>query len=106
MRLRSRIPILVAALPLATALVQCGVLKCISGTDTVDLRRATIRRMNVALRKADQTICPREQVQVGVFMTAIPEGGKEEKTYETWAGRGAVNKNDHLDFNDFTFQSD
>jgi hypothetical protein len=106
MRLRFRIPILVAALPLATALVQCGVLNRISGTDTVDLRRATIRRMNVALRKADQTICPREQVQVGVFMTAIPEGGKDEKTYETWAGRGAVNKNDHLDFNDFTFQSD
>jgi hypothetical protein len=103
MRRRSTLPVLV---PLTLALVQCSVLNRISGTDTVDLRRATIRRMNVALRKTDQTICPREQVQMGVFMTAVPEGGKEEKTYETWAGRGAVNKNDHLDFTDFTFQSD
>jgi len=72
----------------------------------VDLRRAAIRRMNVALRKPEQTVCPRAQVQMGVFMTAVPEGGKEEKTYETWIGRGVVNKNDALDFKDFAFTSD
>jgi hypothetical protein len=91
---------------LALPLAGCVVLDRLGGTDTVDLRRATIRRMNVTLRKPTQTICPREQVQLDVAMTAVPEGGKEEKTYETWAGRGAVNKNDHLDFSDFAFQSD
>jgi hypothetical protein len=101
-RSRATLALVFLALPLAG----CNVLNRISGTDTVDLRRATIRRMNVALRKTDQTVCPREQVQMGVFMTAIPEGGKEEKTYETWVGRGAVNKNDALDFTDFAFQSD
>ena len=105
MPLRHGNPVVVALILLAP-LTACSVINRISGTDTVDLRRATLRRMTVSLRKPEQTICPREQVQMAVFMTAIPEGANEEKTFETWAGRGSVNKNDKLEFTDFTFQSD
>jgi hypothetical protein len=62
--------------------------------------------VTVSLRKESQTVCPREQVQMGVFITAIPDGAKEERTFETWVGRGPVNKNDKLEFTDFTFQSE
>jgi len=102
---RSRIASLLLA-ALAASPLGCNVIGRIQGTDTVDLRGATLRRMTVSLRKTDQTVCPREQVQMGVFITAIPEGGKDERTYETWAGRGSVNKNDKLEFTDFAFQSE
>ena len=99
---------LTALLALASVgpLQGCVVINRLSGTDTVDLSRATLRRMTVSLRKEEQSVCPREQVQLGAFMTAVPEGGKEEKTYETWFGRGNVNKNDKLEFTNFMFQSD
>ena len=44
----------------AVPLGGCNVLTRLSGNDTVDLSRATIRRMTVSLRKPDQSICPRE----------------------------------------------
>ena len=90
----------------AAPLAGCNVLQRLQGTATVDLSRATLRQMTVSLRKEEQTICPREQVQMAVFITAIPEGAKEEATFETWAGRGQVNKNDRLEFTDFAFQSE
>jgi hypothetical protein len=92
-----------AAVPL---LAGCNVLQRLQGTATVDLSRAALRRMTVSLRKEEQTVCPREQVQMAVFITAIPDGAKDETTFETWAGRGQVNKNDRLEFTDFTFQSE
>jgi hypothetical protein len=84
----------------------CQVLNRIGGTATVDMSRATLRRMNVTLRNQEQAVCPREQVQMAVFMTGILEGEKEEKTFETWEGRGEVRKNDRLEFTDFTFTSE
>ncbi len=85
----------------------CVVVQRLGGTATVDLSRAQLRRMTVSLRKPEQTFCPREQVQMAVFITAVPEGGgTDEKTYETYEGRGAVNKNDKLDFASFAFQSE
>ncbi len=94
------------ALATLTSLAGCAVVQRLQGTATVDLSHSTLRRMNVALRKPEQTYCPREQVQMAVFMTAVPEGGTTEKTYETYIGRGAVNKNDRLDFASFAFTSD
>jgi hypothetical protein len=90
---------------LALPLAGCPVLDRLSGNATIDLSRAQLRRMNVQLRKAEQTVCPREQVQLGIFLTAVPENGKDEKTFETWVGRGAVNKNDRLAFTDFSFET-
>jgi hypothetical protein len=101
---RAFIPVaLVAALPAAAG---CVVVQRLNGTATVDLTRAALRRMTVSLRKPEQTFCPREQVQLAVFITAVPDGAKEEKTFETYEGRGDVNKNDKLDFASFTFESD
>jgi hypothetical protein len=92
-------------LPLVALLsTGCPVVARLSGTATVDLSRATLRRMEVSLRKADQTLCPREQTQLAIFMTALMEGAKEPQTFETYVGRGAVNKNDRLDFASFGFE--
>ncbi len=98
----------VAAAALSFAVAGCTVFQHLAGTATVDISRATVRRMTVSLRKDPQaqTICPREQTQLAVFMTVVPEGGRDDVTYETWIGRGSVNKNDRLDFSNFTFQSD
>jgi hypothetical protein len=101
-RLSSFLPVLALAL----SATSCRVIERLNGTDTIDLTRANLRRMTVSLRKEQQTICPREQVQMAVFITAVLDGAKDETTFETWAGRGDVNKNDKLDFTDFTFQSE
>lgn len=106
MPVRSHVAPLSLAAALVLALPACNVVARLRGDDTVDISRATLRRMNVSVRRPDPTICPREQVQMAVFMTVVPEGGKEEKTFETWTGRGAANKNDRLDFGLFTFDSE
>ena len=62
--------------------------------------------MSVDIRKERKTICPREPVQMAIFVDAVLDGEKEKKSLETWAGNGSVNKNDKLDFVDFAFQSD
>jgi len=76
------------------------------GKDTVDLSKADVQSMSVDIRKDRKTICPREQVQMAVFADVILEGEKDKKSYETWAGRGSVNKNDKIDFVDFAFHSE
>jgi len=48
------------SLPLLLSLTSCQVLNRLSGNDTIDLSRATVRQMTVSLRKPEQTICPRE----------------------------------------------
>jgi hypothetical protein len=62
--------------------------------------------MSVDIRKERKTICPREPVQMAVFVEAVLDGDKDKKNIETWAGKGSVNKNDKLDFVEFAFQSD
>jgi hypothetical protein len=103
-RCSARSFVLLAALVSATP--GCGVLNRMSGLDTVDLTRARITTMNVEVRREGKTICPREPVQMAVFLAATREGEKEQKMFETWAGRGQVNKNDKLDFSAFSFQSE
>jgi hypothetical protein len=76
------------------------------GKDTVDLAKADIKSMSVDIRKERKTICPREPVQMAVFVEAILDGDRDKKNIETWAGKGSVNKNDKLDFEGFAFQSD
>lgn len=84
----------------------CHVWNRLWGKDTVDLTKADIKSMSVDIRKERKTICPREQVQMAVFADLIPDGDKEQKSFETWAGRGSVNKNDKIDFVEFAFHSD
>jgi hypothetical protein len=99
--------LLVSCLALgAPALAGCHFLNHLLGKDTVSLEKADIKSMSVDIRKERKTICPREPVQMAVFVDAILDGEKEKKSLETWAGKGSVNKNDKLDFVDFAFQSD
>jgi hypothetical protein len=90
----------------ATSVSGCHLWNRLWGKDTVDLAKADIKSMSVDIRKERKTICPREPVQMAVFVEAILDGDKEKKNIETWAGKGSVNKNDKLDFVDFAFQSD
>ena len=62
--------------------------------------------MSVDLRRPQKTICPRESVQMAVFAEVVLEGDKAGKQVETWSGKGSVNKNDKLDFEEFAFKSE
>src|SRR5580700_2722849 len=84
----------------------CGFLKSIVGVNTVDLKEADIKTMGVDLRRPQKTICPREPVQMAVFIEAKLKGEDQPKKYETWVGKGFVRKNDKLSFDDFAFHSD
>ena len=89
-----------------SSLAGCHFWNRLWGKDTVDVSKADIKSMSVDIRKERKTICPREPVQMAVFADLIPDGETEKKSYETWAGRGNVNKNDKLDFVEFAFHSD
>jgi hypothetical protein len=103
----SRPLLLVSTLGLgASTLTGCHFWNRLWGKDTVDLAKADIKSMSVDIRKERKTICPREPVQMAVFVEAILDGDKEKKSVETWAGKGSVNKNDKLDFVEFAFHSD
>jgi len=95
-----------AALVALGALPGCHFINHLMGKDTVDLSKADVQSMSVDIRKDRKTICPREQVQMAVFADVILEGDKDKKSFETWAGRGSVNKNDKIDFVDFAFHSE
>jgi hypothetical protein len=90
----------------AGALPGCHFWNRLWGKDSVDLSKADVQSMSVDIRKDRKTICPREQVQMAVFADIVPEGEKDKKSVETWAGRGSVNKNDKMDFVDFAFHSE
>jgi hypothetical protein len=62
--------------------------------------------MSVDLRRTQKTICPREPVQMAVFLDVILKGDKEKKSFETWQGKAGASKNDKLEFTDFAFASD
>jgi hypothetical protein len=105
----SRIPsfLLLASLPVvASTVTGCHLWNHLWGRDTVSLEKADIKSMSVDIRKERKTICPREPVQMAIFVEAVLDGDKDKKSLETWAGKGSVNKNDKLDFVDFAFQSD
>ncbi|MCC6555659.1 MAG: hypothetical protein IT372_22075 [Polyangiaceae bacterium] len=100
-------PLAMAAAALAAALISgCGAFRSLVGADTVDLKGADIQEMRLDLRKAQKTICPREPVQLALFVKAKLEGEAEARPFETWQGKEDADRNDKLDFNDFVFQSD
>lgn len=91
---------------LAVAATGCGFFRRLAGNDTLHLDKADVKSMSVDLRRQNKTICPREPVQMAVFADVVLEGEKTPKQVETWEGRGAVNKNDKLDFAEFAFHSE
>jgi hypothetical protein len=90
----------------AGSLAGCHAWNRLWGKDSVDLSKADIQSMSVDIRKERKTICPREQIQMAVFVDAVLEGEKEKKSYETYSGHRGANKNDKLEFVDFAFHSD
>ena len=97
--------LLLAAVALV-AVPGCGFLKSLVGKNTVDLEGAEVTSMSVDLRRTVKTICPREPVQMGVFLEVTLKGEAEKKPFETWAGPPGTSKNDKLDFAEFAFHSD
>jgi len=94
----------VLGLAFLASIAGCGFMRRLGGNDTISLEKADVKSMAVDLRRPHKTICPREPVQMAVFAEIVLEGSA--KQVETWSGRGAVNKNDKLDFVDFAFHSE
>src|SRR5579859_3318395 len=57
----------------------CAFFRQLFGANTIDLEKADVRTMGVDIRKAQKTICPRERVQMAVFVDVVLEGEKEVK---------------------------
>jgi hypothetical protein len=93
------------AIVLLVGVSSCGFLKSLVGANSIDLSKAEVKSMSVDIRRKEKTICPREPVQMAVFADVVLEGAKEAKPFETWTGRGSVNKNDKLEFTDFAFHA-
>src|SRR5262245_29633785 len=87
------------------ALGGCGFLKSMAGRNTVSLEKAEIKSMSVDIRKQAKTICPREKVQMAVFVKAVLEDEKEVLSIETWEGDENASRNDKLEFDEFAFHS-
>jgi hypothetical protein len=83
----------------------CGFLKSLVGKNSVDLSEAQMQKMDVGLRKQDPTICPREKIQMVVSADVLLKGDKQAKHLETYTGGAEANKNDKMEFSDFTFAS-
>lgn len=92
--------------PLLFATSGCSLLRTLQGRNTVDLKGAEIVRMSVDLRKQEKTICPRERVQMGVFLDAKLAGDDKPQSFETWAGPPGTSRNGKLDFSEFAFASE
>lgn len=90
---------------LFTMVSGCAFFRQLGGTNTVDLEKADVKAMGVDVRKTQKTICPREKVQLAVFMDVAFSGEKEIKKVETWKGPRGTNKNGTIDFGEFVFQS-
>ena len=101
-------PLLAAAVLVlsASTLTGCHFFNHLLGKDSVDLSKADVQSMSVDIRKERKTICPREPVQMAIFVDAILEGEKEKKPFETFTGHAEANKNDKLEFVDFAFNSE
>ncbi len=90
---------------LAAGSASCGFMRSLVGANTVNLDKADVKSMSVDIRRDQKTICPRQPVQMAVFMDVVLEGESQPKSFETWQGQQGVNKNDKLDFADFAFHS-
>ncbi|MEO7111231.1 MAG: hypothetical protein ABI183_12405 [Polyangiaceae bacterium] len=83
----------------------CGFLKSLVGKNSVDLSEAQMQKMDVGLRKQDPTVCPREKTQMVIMADVLLKGDKQAKRLETYTGGAEANKNDKMEFTDFTFAS-
>jgi hypothetical protein len=97
---------LALSLTAASALTGCHFFNHLLGKDSVDLSKADVQSMSVDIRKERKTICPREPVQMAIFVDAVLEGEKDKKPFETYTGHSEANKNDKLEFVDFAFNSE
>jgi hypothetical protein len=88
-----------------TSFTGCGAFRRMAGNDIVVLEKADVRAMAVDIRKPVKTICPREDVQMAVVADVVLDGESGAKRVETYAGRGTVDKNDKMDFDEFAFAS-
>ena len=84
-------------------LAGCAFFKSLAGRNTVDLEGAEVKSMGVDIRKEEKTLCPRERVQLAVFMEAKLAGEEGFASYETWSGRES--RNGRLDFDAFAFDA-
>ena len=98
-------PLALCTLALLPSLFGCSLLRTLQGRNTVDLKGAEVVRMSVDIRKQQKTICPREQVQMGVFLDAKLKGEGGPKAFETWVGPPGTSRNGKLDFSEFAFDS-
>ncbi len=88
---------------LCGGLVGCGFLKSLVGANTVDLEGAEVQSMSVDIRRQEKTICPRQSVQMAVFVDAKLDGEDKVAQFETY--RGDESHNGKLEFSWFAFHS-
>ncbi|MCA9631403.1 MAG: collagen-like protein [Myxococcales bacterium] len=81
----------------------CGFLKNLVGRNVVDLEQAEVRSMSVDIRRDQKTICPRQRVQMAVFVDARLDGEEQFAQFETF--RGDEVRNHKLEFGWFAFHS-
>ncbi|MCA9640573.1 MAG: collagen-like protein [Polyangiaceae bacterium] len=98
---RAQLLLIASVLGLGTG---CGFLKNLVGRNVVDLEQADVRSMSVDIRKTQKTICPRERVQMAVFVEAKLEGEDQVAQFETF--KGNEGRNHKLEFNWFAFHSE
>jgi uncharacterized membrane protein YgcG len=98
-----RAPSLLVAAAGLCCLSGCSFFKSLVGRNTIDLEGAQVESMSVDIRKEHKTVCPRERVQMAVFLRARLEGEDPLVDYETW--QGDESRNDKLDFEPFAFRS-
>jgi hypothetical protein len=96
--------LLLATLVLA-GLAGCTMYRKMMGEDTVSLEGADVERMEVDIRRAAKTICPREPVQLWIAVDAKLADQKTVSRLETWVGDRSARRNGMLDFGNFTFAS-
>ena len=87
----------------ARATSGCAFFKSLVGRNYVDLENADVQAMSVDIRKEQKTVCPRERVQMAVFLKAKLDGEEAYVEYQTW--QGDENRNDKLDFEPFNFHA-
>ena len=89
---------------LSTPLLAIGlVVSCGLFRRPVSLAGSKIVSMGVDIRKQQKTICPRERVQMAVFVEAQLDGDDQAQKLETWQAGGPRQK--RITFNEFLFTS-
>lgn len=96
-----------AGLWLGAALILsgCGAVRTIAGINTIHLQDAKVSTMESDIGPGVTTICPRQPVQMHVFVNAQLPRQPAPALYETWRGANGTRRNGMLDFRNFAFSS-